>query len=105
MCIRDRSFIRGLAEFEKLSHRVSATEEKLRGTLFGDRPYAEVLMARLSGKPVGYALFFHTYSTFMAQPGIYLEDLYVLPEYRSRGIGQELIEPIARLSHTRDAGG
>jgi GNAT superfamily N-acetyltransferase len=98
------SFIRGLAEFEKLSHRVIATEEKLRETLFGARPYAEVLIARLSGQPVGQALFFHTYSTFMAQPGIYLEDLYVLPEQRSRGIGLALLKALARVARERNCG-
>jgi GNAT superfamily N-acetyltransferase len=98
------SFIRGLAEFEKLSHRVSATEEKLRETLFGHRRYAEVLIARLSGQPVGQALFFHTYSTFMAQPGIYLEDLYVLPEHRSRGIGLALLKSLARVARQRNCG-
>ena len=96
------SFIRQLAEFEKLSHRVIGNEEKLRQTLFGPRPYAEVLIARLDNKPVGQALFFHTYSTFCAQPGIYLEDLFVLPDFRSRGIGRALLQRLAQIARERD---
>ena len=98
------SFIRGLAEFEKLSHRMSATEETLRRTLFGPRPYAEVLIARVEGRPVGFALFFHSYSTFMARPGIYLEDLFVLPEMRSQGIGRALLGRLARIARERNCG-
>src|SRR3954469_14739722 len=74
------SFIRALAEYEKLAHRFLATEADLRETLFGARPYAEVLIAELGGIPVGHAIFFHNYSTFLAQPGIYIEDIFVLPE-------------------------
>ena len=82
------SLIKGLAEYEKLAHEVMATEEKLRATLFGPRPAAEVVIAYADGTPAGFALFFHNYSTFLAQPGIYLEDLYVLPQWRSRGLGR-----------------
>ena len=96
------SFIRHLAEFEKLSHRVIGNEEKLRKTLFGPRPYAEVLIARLDNQPVGQALFFHTYSTFCAQPGIYLEDLFVEPDFRSRGIGRALLQRLAQIARERD---
>ncbi|HEX6161398.1 MAG TPA: N-acetyltransferase, partial [Thermoanaerobaculia bacterium] len=73
-------FIRDLAEYERLAHAVIATEETVRQTLFGDRPYAEVIIAEEDGLPAGFALFFHNYSTFLAAPGIYLEDLYVKPE-------------------------
>src|SRR5688500_1634507 len=79
------TFIRGLAEYEKLPHRMVATEDDLRQTLFGARPYAEVLIARVGGEPAGFALFFHSYSTFLGKPGIYLEDLFVLPDLRSGG--------------------
>src|SRR3954464_6096251 len=83
-------FIRMLADYEKLSHAVVADEATLRRTLFGERPYAEVLIARAEGAPAGFALFFHNYSTFLARPGIYLEDLFVLPGMRGRGIGKAL---------------
>src|SRR5207244_9460845 len=91
--------IRGLAEFEKLP--LSATEEGLRETLFGPRPYAEVLIARLNDQPVGYALFFHTYSTFLTCPGLYLEDLYVVEAHRSKGIGRALLARVAKLAMER----
>jgi GNAT superfamily N-acetyltransferase len=94
-------FIRGLAEFEKLSHRVTATDDALRRTLFGARPFAEVLIARIDGVAVGFALFFHSYSTFLARPGIYLEDLFVLPDHRSRGIGRALLKRLAQLARER----
>ena len=95
-------FIRGLAEYEKLAHACVATEDALRRTLFGDRPAAEVLIARLGGAPVGFALFFQSYSTFRAQPGIYLEDLFVLPEHRGRGVGKALLVRLAQLARERD---
>src|SRR6184192_4309311 len=98
------ALIRGLAEYEKLAHTVTATEESIRKTLFGDRPFAEVLIARLAGRPVGYALFFHNYSTFLAQPGIYLEDLFVKPESRGRGIGKALLAHLAKLAKERGCG-
>jgi GNAT superfamily N-acetyltransferase len=97
-------FIRGLAEYEKLSHACVATEELLRRTLFGERPAAEVLIARLGGTPVGFALFFQSYSTFLAQPGIYLEDVFVLPEHRGRGVGKALLVQLAQLARERDCG-
>ena len=97
-------FIRGLAEYEKLSHRCVAMEQGLRETLFGPRPYAEVLIARLDGLPVGFALFFHSYSTFLAQPGIYLEDLFVLPEHRGIGAGKALLKRVAQLALERGCG-
>src|SRR5689334_18487840 len=83
--------IRELAEFERLLDQVIATEERLRESLFGAKRYAEVLMARLPAGAVGFALFFHNYSTFRAQPGIYLEDLYVQPAHRGRGYGKALL--------------
>ena len=94
-------FIRALAEYEKLSDRCVATEAGLRGTLFGERPYAEALIARLDDVPVGYALFFHSYSTFQARPGIYLEDIFVLPEHRGRGAGKALLREVARVARDR----
>jgi GNAT superfamily N-acetyltransferase len=93
-----------LAEYEKLSHECVATEELLRKSLFGPRPYADVLMARLDGKPVGFALFFHNYSTFLAKPGIYLEDVFVLPEHRGAGVGKALLKRVAQIARERDCG-
>ena len=98
------AFIRGLAEYEKLGHACVATEDDLRRTLFGDRPAAEVLIARLGDIPVGFALFFQNYSTFLARPGIYLEDLFVLPEYRGCGAGKALLVRLARIARERDCG-
>ena len=98
------SFIRELAEYEKLLDRVTATEQLLRDGLFGPRPYAEVLMARLEGKSVGYALFFHNFSTFLARPGIYLEDVYVRPAARGRGVGKALLREVARTARDRGCG-
>ena len=95
-------FIKELAEYEKLAHKVRATEEKLRATLFGERPAAESVIASLDGAPVGYALFFANYSTWEARPGLYLEDLFVRPEARGNGIGRELLEYLARLAVERD---
>ena len=95
------SYIEGLAEYEKLSHACVATEESLRESLFGARPYAEVILAELDAKPAGFALFFHNYSTFRARPGIYLEDLYVLPELRGQGVGKALLKELARLAVER----
>lgn len=95
------SFIEGLAEYEKLSHACVATEESLRESLFGTRPYAEVILAEVDGNPAGFALFFHNYSTFRARPGIYLEDLYVLPELRGQGVGKALLKELARLAVER----
>ena len=98
------SFIRELAEYEKLSHEVVATEDGLRESLFGERPYAEVLIAEHDGSPAGFALFFHNFSTFLGRPGIYLEDLYVKPEHRGAGIGKELLVRLARLARARGCG-
>jgi GNAT superfamily N-acetyltransferase len=97
-------FIRELAEYERLLHEVVATEDRLRDTLFGARPAAEVVIAEEGDEPVGFALFFHNYSTFLAQPGIYLEDLYVRPEARGRGAGRALLAHLAWLAKERGCG-
>ena len=97
-------FIRGLAEYERLLHECQATEEKVRASLFGPRPDAEVVIAEVDGEPAGFALFFHNYSTFLAQRGIYLEDLFVLPAFRGRGAGRALLVHLARLALERGCG-
>ena len=96
--------IKSLAKYEKLEHMVVANEEKVRNALFGERPYAETLIAELDGKPVGFALFFHNFSTFLAQPGIYLEDLFVEPEHRGAGIGRDLLQKLAAIAVERECG-
>ncbi|WNC60688.1 GNAT family N-acetyltransferase [Thermosynechococcus sp. QS41] len=96
--------IQALAAYEKLSHAVTGTEEALRQHLFGDRPYAEVLLAHTPTDVIGYALFFTTYSTFLTRPGLWLEDLFVLPAYRRQGVGTALLKALARLASDRDYG-
>ena len=96
--------ITALAEYEKLAHQVVATEEALRATLFGPQPSAHVVIARVGDEPVGFALWFHNYSTFLAKPGLYLEDLFVLPEHRGRGIGKALLVHLAGLAVERGCG-
>ncbi|HTY35932.1 MAG TPA: GNAT family N-acetyltransferase [Bacteroidota bacterium] len=96
--------IKDLAEYERLAHEVVATEEVLAETLFGEHPYAEVLIARYENEPVGYALFFHSYSTFLGRPGIYLEDLFVKPHCRGKGIGKALLACLAQLALERKCG-
>jgi GNAT superfamily N-acetyltransferase len=96
--------IRELAEFERLLDQFVATEARLRESVFGPKPYAEVLMARLGQESIGFALFFHNYSTFRAQPGIYLEDLYVRPAFRGEGIGEAMLKRIAKLAVERGCG-
>ena len=98
------SFIRELAEFEKLSHEVTATEEVMAESLFGPRPAAEVVFAIADGKEVGFALWFHNFSTFVGRPGLYLEDLYVKPEYRKLGIGKALMEYCMGVASERNCG-
>jgi GNAT superfamily N-acetyltransferase len=97
-------FIRALAEYERLAHEVIADEAQLRATLFGAKPAAEVLLAELAGEPVGFALFFQSYSTFLAKPGLYLEDLFVRPAARSKGVGGALMAALARIAVQRQYG-
>ena len=96
--------IRGLARYERLEHEVSLTHERLEQTLFGPRRYAEVLIAEDGGEAAGFALFFHNYSTFLAKPGIYLEDLYVRESARGRGVGKALLARLAALAVERECG-
>jgi GNAT superfamily N-acetyltransferase len=94
-------FIRELAVYEHLEHEVVVSEAALRAALFGPRPYAEVAFACLDGAPIGFALFFHNFSTFLGKPGIYLEDLFVRPEARGLGVGKRLLAWLARTTLER----
>jgi GNAT superfamily N-acetyltransferase len=96
--------IKALAEYEKLSHAVTGDAVALKEHLFGSPRYVEAILAEYAGQAVGFALFFHNYSTFLTKPGIYLEDLFVLPEYRQQGIGRELITKIAQIAVERGCG-
>lgn len=96
--------IKELAEYEKLQQEVTATEEGLKDALFDRAPAAEALIAMAGGKAVGYALFFQNFSTFLGRPGVYLEDLFVLPDYRGRGIGRRLLERVAQIAVSRRCG-
>lgn len=96
------AFIRALADYEKLAHAVKADRDTLARYLFGPRPMAEVLIAEHGGRAVGFALFFHNFSTFEARPGLYLEDLFVLPEARGMGAGKALLVRLAQLAIERD---
>lgn len=96
--------IRGLAEYERLAHECIATEAQLRSTLFGPAPAAEVVLAILDEETVGFALWFRSYSTFLAQPGIYLEDLFVLPAHRGQGLGRRLLAHLAATAVERGYG-
>ena len=98
------AFIRELAAYEKLEHQVVATAAELARHLFGERPAAEVVIAELEGVPVGFALFFQNFSTFLGRPGLFLEDLYVQPHARGKGIGKTLLVHLARLAVERGAG-
>ncbi len=98
------ALIHGLAEFEQLGHLVRATAETLTPHLFGPRPVAEALVAERGGEVVGFALFFTNFSTFLAQPGLYLEDLYVAPAHRGQGIGQALLTRLAEMALARGCG-
>ena len=99
-------FIRSLAEYERLAHEVVATELQLHATLFpaDGRPAAECILAFDEGEPVGFALYFSTYSTFLARPGLWLEDLFVVPERRGRGVGKALLLRLAKLANERGCG-
>ena len=103
-CALIKAFIEELAEYERLAHEVVTTEEALRATLFGERPAAEVLIAEVDGQPAGFALFFHSYSTFLARPGLYLEDLFVRPAQRQLGVGRALMQRLAQLAVERGCG-
>jgi GNAT superfamily N-acetyltransferase len=98
------ALILALAEYEKLSHQVTGSVATLQQHLFGDRPYAEAVLAELDGKAVGFALFFYNYSTFLTKPGIYLEDLFVLPAYRRQGIATALLAYLAQRAVAEDCG-
>lgn len=98
------ALIRALAEYERLAHEVVLDEGQLRAHLFGPRPYAEVILAEDEGDVVGFALFFHNFSTFLGKPGIYLEDLFVRPEHRGAGHGKALLAHVARLAVERGCG-
>ncbi|TAF07873.1 MAG: GNAT family N-acetyltransferase [Nostocales cyanobacterium] len=96
--------IQGLAEYEKLSAAVTGDAQTLKEHLFGQPKYIEAILAEVAGKAVGFALFFHNYSTFLTKPGIYLEDLFVLPEYRRQGIGKALLNKLAKIALERNCG-
>jgi GNAT superfamily N-acetyltransferase len=96
--------VQGLAAYEKLTDRVTGNTELLRSHLFGDRVYAEVIIAELEDLAIGFALFFPTYSTFLTQPGLYLEDVFVRPEYRRQGVGKALMTSVANIAHDRGCG-
>jgi len=97
-------FVKGIAEYEHLGHMVSATEASLQKAFFGERPYAEALIAELDSVPVGFVVFFHNFSTFVGKPGLYLEDIYVLLEHRGKGIGAALFMTCVRIAKERDCG-
>jgi GNAT superfamily N-acetyltransferase len=98
------SYVRKLADYEKLAHEMEATEQHLREHMFGGHAYAEVIFAEQDGAVVGFALFFHTFSTFMGKPGLYLEDLFVDPTARGNGYGKALMAYLARLAVQRGCG-
>lgn len=98
------TLIKALADYEKLAHEVTGNPEDLERALFGDRPYAEAVLAWVDGTPVGLALFFHNFSTFLMQPGIYLEDIFVLSDYRGQGIGKDLLVHVGKLAIERGCG-
>ena len=96
--------MRDLAEFERIPHEVVATEDVIRESLFGEKPAAEVILAEYEGRPAGYAIYFHNYSTFVGRPGLYIEDLYVSPECRGKGIGRALLARCAAIARARNLG-
>jgi GNAT superfamily N-acetyltransferase len=98
------ALIRALADYERLTHLVSATEADLHTWVFGPQRIAEVVLARAGADAVGFALFFHNFSTFLGRPGLYLEDLFVVPEWRGRGVGQQLIAHLANIAVARNCG-
>ena len=98
------AFIRQLAEYEKLAHEAVMTEEILRQSLFGPRRAAEVLLGYTGDQPVAFAVFFHNFSTFLGRSGLYLEDLFVIPEMRGRGFGKAMLVELARIARERNCG-
>jgi len=98
------SLIKELAEYERLAREVEATEDDIRRSLFGNHPFAEALIGEYEKTPISFALYFYNFSTFIGKPGIYLEDLYVRPEFRSRGFGRRMLVHIARLALERNCG-
>ena len=98
------TFIKALAEYERLSDQCVATEALLRETLFGEKKFAETVIAYYENTPAGFEIFFHNFSTFLARPGIYLEDLFVLPNFRGKGIGKALLVYLARIAKERNCG-
>jgi GNAT superfamily N-acetyltransferase len=96
--------ILGLAKYEHLLDKVTGSPDLLRSHLFGDRPYVEAIVAELGDRVIGYALFFHTYSTFLTQPGLYLEDVFVASEYRRQGVGKSLMTSVAKIAFDRGCG-
>lgn len=98
------AMIHELAEFERLTHLVTATEADYQESLFGSSPAAEALLAEKNGRPVGYAVYFSTFSTFVGRAGIWLEDLYVRPDHRGKGYGKALLKAVGAIAHERGAG-
>lgn len=98
------SLIQALAEYEKLSDQVTGSIDDLHAHLFGEKPFIESIVAVIENKPIAFALFLHNYSTFLTKPGIYLEDLFVLPEYRGQGTGKALLTRLAEIAVERDCG-
>ncbi|HOW15043.1 GNAT family N-acetyltransferase [Methanosarcina sp.] len=97
-------FVKGIAEFENLSHLVTATEETLKESMFGEKRYAEVFFAELDGVPAGFTVFFHNFSTFVGKQGLYIEDIFVKPEFRGRGIGKAMFLHCVKLAKERNCG-
>jgi len=97
-------FVKGIAEFENLSHLVTATEESLMKSMFGEKPYAEVFFAELDGVPAGFTVFFHNFSTFVGKQGLYIEDIFVKPEFRGKGIGKAMFLHCVKLAKERNCG-
>jgi GNAT superfamily N-acetyltransferase len=97
-------FIHRLAEYERMADQVVATEESVRESLFGAQPSADAVIARVNGDPAGFAVWFYSYSTFLSRPGLYLEDLFVLPEWRGRGVGRALLQHLAGVAVSRGCG-
>jgi GNAT superfamily N-acetyltransferase len=98
------ALIQGLAKYEKLSDAVIGNAEALKDHLFGSPKYVDAILAESQGQAVGFAIFFHNYSTFLTKPGLYLEDIFVLPEYRRQGIGKALLAKVAQIALERDCG-